>query len=58
MHTRGISALRRVSSKRAKKLRKRGEDVVWKVGLDTYVWCMTHKYHNRWKGDRSRVEIY
>lgn len=52
-----MQIIRQVSPRRAKVLRNRNEDVKWCVDNYCFVWTMTHKYSNRWKGDKQKKEI-
>lgn len=52
-----MRAFRKISVKRARKLRLRGEEVLWVTADNSYVWYMTHKHLNRWKGDITRVHV-
>ncbi|WP_415912510.1 hypothetical protein [Neptuniibacter sp. QD37_11] len=52
-----MNVFRKISPRRARFLRKRGEDVRWIVRENSYMWSMQYKYLNRWNGDRGKVRI-
>jgi hypothetical protein len=52
-----MNTFRRISPRRARKLRKRGEDVYWCREENSFVWNMQHKYLNRWRGDTTTAPV-